>query len=572
MSSSGPEPTGRGRIWRLPPQLANQIAAGEVVARPASVVKELVENAVDAQARTVRVEIEGGGIQRILVVDDGHGMTAEDAVLSLERHATSKIRSAADLQAISSFGFRGEALPSIASVCRLRLRTRSGASDAGTEVSVDGGDPPRVAPCGCAPGTSVEVAELFYNMPARRKFLRAVATESAHVGDVLRAVALAHPHVQIELRRDGRSPQRWLRADDRDGRVRAVLSDYELLACRGERGPIAVDALLSRPERARSGAGGLYLFVCGRPVQDRALSRAVATAYGETLDRGRFPVGAVFIEMPLELVDVNVHPQKAEVRFAHARAVTDAVYSVVAAGLADALKLPARPAPAAAIRPTRPGPSAADADWSWSGSGSLAAAAQPPSDAEIIPPAPAATRPWRLIAPLDEEFWLFDSGVELAFVDIDLARSLLLVEIMTDELRRGALSSQRLLFPVAREAPEPLCASLDARAEELARLGLDLRRAGPRSLVLHALPRALAQGRSEAILSHLLEALQQPSYDEPQLLRDLARQATVGGDRRDHADLARRLEERDDVVVSASVLTVSRSSLHTARAGRGAAG
>lgn len=328
------------RVRVLPEDLANQIAAGEVVERPSSIVKELAENALDARARRIRVDIEGGGIGLVRVADDGVGMPREDATLAVLRHATSKIARADDLRAIHSFGFRGEALPSIASVSRFSLRTRRTEDDEGTCVAIDGGGPAQVSPCGCAVGTVVEVRDLFFNVPARRKFLRAGATESAHVTEVTQAIALGEPQVTVILSRDGRVVREWLRASSREERVRSGLQGEELAACRGERGPLAIEAFLSRPERARSGASGLSIFVNGRYVRDRSLSRAVAMAYGSVLEMGRYPIGAVFIDLPHELVDVNVHPQKAEVRFADGRAVADSVYKIVAPELSRAFGLP----------------------------------------------------------------------------------------------------------------------------------------------------------------------------------------------------------------------------------------
>jgi DNA mismatch repair protein MutL len=331
----------RRRVHILPDDLANQIAAGEVVERPASVVKELVENALDAGARRIRVDIESGGVLLVRVADDGAGMDRADASLAVVRHATSKIGSIDDLRRIQSFGFRGEALPSIASVSRFALRSRRREDDEGTEVRIEGGAPAEVAPCGCAVGTSVEVRELFFNVPARRKFLRAVTTESAHVTEVVEAAALCRPDVTLILARDGRVAREWLRAQSREERARDVFEDEPLAACRGERGPLSVEALLSRPERARSGATRLLFFVNGRPVKDRTLARMVANAYGSVLEPGRYPVGVVHIDLPPDLVDVNVHPQKAEVRFADGRAVGDALYKIVAAPLAKAFGLPA---------------------------------------------------------------------------------------------------------------------------------------------------------------------------------------------------------------------------------------
>ena len=235
-----------GRIHRLSADLANQIAAGEVVERPASVVKELVENALDADATRVKVELDQGGVVLVRVTDDGLGMDEEDAVLSLERHATSKIGDREDLFALKTFGFRGEALPSIASVAKLTLVTRARGAAEGVEVVVEGGGRPRVRPVGASEGTSVEVRDLFFNVPARRKFLKSTGTEAAHVSEVLLLAALARPDVSFFLVRDGRAVREWLRAPSREERVRQALEGETLESCPGERGPLRIEAYLSR--------------------------------------------------------------------------------------------------------------------------------------------------------------------------------------------------------------------------------------------------------------------------------------------------------------------------------------
>ncbi len=328
-------------IHRLPPELASQIAAGEVVERPASAVKELVENALDARATRVDVEIAGGGITRLAVSDDGIGMDEEDAQLALARHATSKLTRVTDLLEIRSHGFRGEALPSIASVSRLRLLTRSAASEAAVELRVEGGSEPVVRPAARAVGTLIEVTDLFYNVPARRKFLRASNTEAGHVTEVVDAAAASRFDVTFTLRREGRLVREWLRTEERGERARALLEDQELAVCIGERGTLQVEAYLSRPERSRAGAGGLRLLVNGRPIRDRALAMTVAQAYGSVLERGRYPRGIVYLTLPTQLLDVNVHPQKTEVRFADPRVVCDALYRVLSLNLAEAFALPA---------------------------------------------------------------------------------------------------------------------------------------------------------------------------------------------------------------------------------------
>ena len=339
------EPT----IAVLSPELASRIAAGEVVERPASVAKELIENALDAGATRIDVTVEGGGIGLIEVADDGRGMPPGDARLSIERHATSKLRRFSDLDELGSYGFRGEALPSIASVSRLTLRTRTADSDEAIELVTEGASEPRVRPAAGPVGTTVRVADLFYNVPARRKFLRSTGTESGHVGDVVLDAALCRPDVAFTLVRDGRQVRSWSRARDREERVRQLLGEEELIECRGERGPLTVLALLSRPERARQGAAGLKVLINGRPVRDRALAGTIAHAYGSVLERGRYPRGVVYLELPQRLVDVNVHPQKTEVRFADPRAVSDAVHGGVARELGR--QLSGAPAPQRAATP-----------------------------------------------------------------------------------------------------------------------------------------------------------------------------------------------------------------------------
>src|SRR6185295_16877558 len=321
--------------------------------------------ALDAGATRCGVEIEGGGLTRIAVLDDGSGMSEEDARLSLKRHATSKLRAFSDLEELSSYGFRGEALPSIASVSRLLLRTRRADSSSGVELTLEGGLEPEARPAGCAPGTLVEVRDLFFNVPARRKFLRSAGTESGHLADVVEAVALSRPDLAVTLKRDGRMLRQWLRVSDRRQRVLTAFEE-ELAECQGERGPLRVEAYLTRPERARTGAGGLHLFVNDRPIRDRALAVAAAQAYGSVLERGRYPRGVIYLDLPPRLVDFTVHPQKIELRFAEPRAVSDALYQVLTSQLARGFAAPSpqltppagRPLPAerpaAALRDVAP--------------------------------------------------------------------------------------------------------------------------------------------------------------------------------------------------------------------------
>lgn len=317
----------------LDDDVVDKIAAGEVVERPASIVKELLENAIDAEASTVTVEIQGGGIALVRVTDDGIGIAPAQAALALKRHATSKLSSADDLFSIGTLGFRGEALPSIAAVSRFALTTRTREQTAGVRVACAGGSALEQAEVGCAAGTSVEVKDLFFNVPARRKFLKSQSTESAHVTSVCLRTALVFPGLRVVLVRDGRQALEYLPVGSFVERVMSAFADEKLVPIEIEAGDMQISAALGAPERARSGAGNLHLFVNRRPVRDTALARAVLYAYGSVLPPGRYPVGALHLRLDPSAVDVNVHPQKLEVRFAEARTVLDAVTRSLAKAL-----------------------------------------------------------------------------------------------------------------------------------------------------------------------------------------------------------------------------------------------
>jgi DNA mismatch repair protein MutL len=391
------------RVQRLPEELANQIAAGEVVERPASVIKELVENCLDAGATRVQVDVEGGGVELLRVVDDGVGMSEEDALLAVERHATSKIGEFDDLLKLATYGFRGEALPSIASVSRFLLKSRSRDAEAGVELRIEAGAPPQIRPSGAAFGTTIEVRDLFFNVPARRKFLKAAGTESAHISDVIENIALASPQLTITLRRDGRLSREWLKRATKAERARETFENEELAELTGTRGDLQILALLGRPERARASGSALKLFVNGRPIRDRVLQRAVSQAYGSVLEPGRFPLGVVFLDLPADQVDVNVHPQKAEVRFADARGVADAVFSMLSQELGRSFGLPAVTHPYRTPRPTTPDEATPPPP---AASHSPPGAPATPSGPRLVPspaawPAPSASAPaaWPAASP-----------------------------------------------------------------------------------------------------------------------------------------------------------------------------
>lgn len=342
------------RIRILDPALADQIAAGEVIERAASVVKELAENSLDAGARQIQVEVQAGGRALIRVIDDGGGMTPEEARLAVARHATSKLARAEDLWGLASFGFRGEALPSIAAVSRFTLTTRPPEQEQGFELRIEGGRVVGEQVVGCAPGTQIEVRDLFYNVPARLKFQKAEATEVANVAEALVRLALAHPEVHVRLRSSGRVTLDLPPHRDLGERVRAALARRGSAALHEVRGrhalPIGhvdVHAFLGAPEDASTTSRSTYILVGRRFVRDRGLLQALALGYGELLERARYPLAVLFVDAPPEEVDINVHPQKLEVRFASAQRIQAAVRHTVRDGV---LRAPWLARPVEALR------------------------------------------------------------------------------------------------------------------------------------------------------------------------------------------------------------------------------
>lgn len=323
----------------LPATVIDQIAAGEVIERPASVVKELVDNAIDAGATSISVETTAGGRGTLRVVDDGCGMAPADAVLALERHATSKISRVDDLWGLRTMGFRGEALPSIASVSRMTLTTRRQGDLAGTRVQIEGGRLVSVSEIGAPVGTTVEISDLFYNVPVRLKFLKGESTEASHITELVARVAMARPEIHLRLKHNARVALEAPR--DRDGwsRAHALLGPRiasRMVPVTGEEGGVRVVAYLGSPDLAQTTARGVQLFVERRPVRDRGLLHALSMGYGELVPRGRYPVAVVMVDVPAGAVDINVHPQKLEVRFSDPGAVCAAVRHVVQAGVARA--------------------------------------------------------------------------------------------------------------------------------------------------------------------------------------------------------------------------------------------
>ena len=319
------------RIHRMPDALANQIAAGEVVDRPASVVKELVENSLDAEARSVFVLIEKSGKERIRVADDGTGMTSEEAHLALERHATSKLFATEDLSRIALLGFRGEALPSIASVSHMVLQTREASEESGTELTIEGGALVRDHALGLPPGTIIDVRRLFFNVPARRKFLKADVTEASHVAHLLSNLAASFPRVHFRLEHGKRTVLDAPAVATRRERLYQIEKSWveSTISLEESVGSLSMAGWLSPPAEARGTSQRLHLFVNGRPVKDRILTHAVLEAYRQVSSKSGTPLVYLFIDLPPEKVDVNVHPAKSEVRFMDQQLVHNAVFSMI---------------------------------------------------------------------------------------------------------------------------------------------------------------------------------------------------------------------------------------------------
>ena len=541
-----------GRIRQLDETLVDQIAAGEVVERPASVVKELLENALDAGARSVTVEVERGGTVLIRVSDDGCGMDREDAPLALRRHATSKIAAFEDLRRLRTLGFRGEALPSIASVSRFALVTRRAEDAEGTRVEVEGGGEPRVRPAGRPPGTTVEVRDLFFNVPARRKFLRSVGAESAAITEVCLRTALAHPELRLVLLRDGRRVRQWLPVEGPLQRA-AMLLGGKRSHLEGERAGVRVRAVLSAPEEARSGASHLHLFVNGRPVRDRALARAVAFAYGSTLPPGRYPQGVVFVDVDPAKVDVNVHPQKLEVRFEEPRLVLDTVTRLLATALGtvawEQVSRPrAEPAASSSAPPPPPPPPAEAPDPEEGLTGAAGdptaealraalrsaaqgtrAAEEPPSASPAPPPGTSVTSPHaappsttaataqqrlqgafgrlRYVGQVRGTYLVCEADDALVVVDQHAADERIRYHRLRRAMRERGIRTQALLVPETVEVSEAEVALAEEHAERLELLGLSCDAAGPRTLRVRAVPALLHRAPPERLLRDALAEL-----------------------------------------------------------------
>jgi len=524
----------------LEPTVANQIAAGEVVERPAAVIKELLENSLDAGARRVTVDFSRGGKARMIVEDDGKGMTGDEALLSLERHATSKIQLAADLDRIATFGFRGEALPSIASVARFTMQTRPASAPSGTEIAVNGGKLVHRRDHGMAPGTRIEVANLFHPVPARLKFLKSDETEAAHIVRLVRLYAIAHPEVGFLLREDGREIFRSPGNAPLLDRVREIwgrqVAEEVTIMPAFERPGMRLSGLLGKPGVSRGTRQDLVTVVNGRPVDSRTMAFALTESYHTLIPKGRYPLAFVFLEMDPAWVDVNVHPAKREVRFRDEAKVRNfLIESVLAVLRARGDEgLPAETVPA--VAPVTP--LAVDVP-------SVSVAVPPPGPAAAyVPPtfpapvspahAPAVRLGWRLLSRLREERAVFETPTGLAVLDLGAAHQRVLYESILAQFTAQKPVSQPLLVPLSIEL-EPLPAAvLKERLPLLTSAGFDFEEYGRNFWRIQALPAWLEPEQALAFVRDLLAemARREGDFGRPSLAYDALAKIAVNKARR----------------------------------------
>ena len=509
-----------GRITRLPEDLANQIAAGEVVERPASVVKELVENAIDAKATRITITVEYGGKKLIRVEDDGTGMDPADARLCLERHATSKIKRADDLGAILTLGFRGEALPSMASVSHFRLRTRARGDDSGTEIRVNAGIIESVVESGGPEGTMVEVSDVFYNLPARRKFLKSDGAEAAQVSRFVTQLALCYFEVGFTLTSTGRKVLAVPPVASLSDRLYQLYGDrQDLVAVDREFGGLRLHGFIAALAEQGPVRGPQHVFVNRRIVKDRTIAHAILDSYSVATNKERSPEVHLFLEVPPDRVDVNVHPTKAEVRFRD----QSMVHEMVRRSLGDALGkgpapeltlhtsdvLPGRP-----LQPSIPGALAGASFTSrWAsvtaGASGASGASGAASIARDAPDAPASSvRPMIALGQFRDTFIIAMDDEGLCIIDQHVAHERVLFERIMQRLTTQSLESQGMLVPMILELPAAERNALIARAEVLAKFGFEVEDFGGDSIKVTAMPALLPRDECAAALRALADDLE----------------------------------------------------------------
>ena len=523
-----------GKVRVLSDKVANQIAAGEVVERPAAVVKELVENALDAGATRITVEFAHAGQSLIRVEDNGRGMSPEDARLSLQRHATSKIAEAGDLDRLTTFGFRGEALPSIASVSHFTLQTREEGAQGGTEIVVKAGRVVHERACGRPVGTRIDVEHLFEPVPARRKFLKTDRTESAHIVDCVRLYALACPSTSFSLYEDGRIVFRSPECPSLADRVSEIFGRQApgglLPVDCGEQG-MRLSGLVGRPGEGRSSRHDLVTFVNARPVDSRTLNGALMESYRDSLPQGRYPVAFLFLECPASAVDVNVHPAKREVRFRSDALVRGFVIRSVLSVLRE-FSASQSPAPAVwSVGEPLGIPSALPYAFRSDGAEDLAPAdVAPVPVAAPRPEAPALQRgpAWRYLGLAHAGYALFETAQGILLLDRRAAHERIWFERLRAQFRQGPVPTQRLLLPVSMELNPVASAVVTDHLRFLGEHGLELVEFGRNFFRIEAVPSWMEPGDAEGFVRDLVGAFREgrlPGSDVDLAREELARLA-----------------------------------------------
>ncbi|MGA2958932.1 MAG: DNA mismatch repair endonuclease MutL [Thermodesulfobacteriota bacterium] len=494
-----------GKIKSLPPEIIAKIAAGEVVERPASVVKELVENALDAGSRSVKVEVQGGGRKFIRVIDDGEGMTPEEALLSLQRYTTSKIDTLEDLFAIQTFGFRGEALSSVAAVSRLKIITRKDGQVSGVEIKMEGGTLLGSEETGCPPGTSVEVRDLFFNVPARLKFLKTVGTELSQIGEVMAKIALANPQTQFELFHEGKLLAHYPVRDDPASRIVEALGKEvagKMYFFESRNGGVKVSGYAADPGLNRPNGRGLHLFVNRRPVRDRLLSHAVMESYRNLIPKDRYPVALLFVELPPSEVDVNVHPSKWEVKFSDSESVHRSVIRSVRGMLEKTPWLKEPPGQRGNelresfdLYPHGEGKTSFPVSWPQAFRVESGTAAREPSST------------FSFLGQIQQTYLTFSSPEGLLLVDQHAAHERILLEKLLTRFSQGALPKQPLLLPEVMDLPAEEAKIVEDHLADLARMGFEMEPSGRRTFWVKSTPEILADREPMKTLKEMIKEI-----------------------------------------------------------------
>lgn len=517
-------------IQRLSPDLVNQIAAGEIIERPASVLKELLENALDAGARAIHIEVEAGGARLIKVRDDGRGMDADDLLLAVESHATSKIAALADLEHIASLGFRGEALASIAAVSNLQITSRSAEADHALTIKAGLGEMPVPAPHPV--GTSVEVRDLFHSVPARRKFLRAEKTELRHIQGLLRRIALGRPDVGFELLNNGKRLMHFPAQGDglAANRIKDVLGDAflkESLVIDVDAAGLRLSGWLGLPVAARGQADLQYVYLNGRMIRDRLVTQALRRAYADVLFKDRFPAYVLQLQIDPAQVDVNVHPTKHEVRFRESGLVFDFLHRQVARALSQGGASAEQPGPASAPAPTlapTPAPMARSA-WVAPASSRPAMRPFPVQEAAAVY---STARLGHAVAQIHGVYLLAESAAGLILIDMHAAHERIVYEKLKKQYLASGIALQPLLVPAVCEVTPAEADLAEEQQQTLSDLGLDVERSGPQALQIRGVPALLADADPAALVRDVLSDLTKSQSDAPVESRMLARLGTMG--------------------------------------------